>query len=213
MYTFYLPLMSFFSDLFGALGTTFKAFFGDPERKRVLSTGISAPAKILNLSESGAGYITVNEQPYVVIDLEVYPKDEKPFKATVKTIISRLATPQFQPGSMVYVKYDPNDKTKVYFDTTETKKEPTNIGNTKEKFTPGKAGFAEILGIKKAKGKKAGNQLYSLTVEITGEGLQKYTNTKNVPLPDYSLQYFQVGKKYPCVIDKNDKTKVDMKIV
>jgi hypothetical protein len=202
--------MGFLTNLFASFGTAFNAFFGNSEQKRVLANGKNAIAKIITLSESGAGYITVNQQPLVVIDLEVYPEGEEPFKASVRTIISRLETSLFQPGSMVYVKYDPLDKTKVYFDNTGGPKTRKDIGNVKEKFTLGKSGIAEILGIKKAGGKEDENQLYTLTLEITGSNIDTYTFSKDIPLPDYSLPFIQVGKKYNCVIDKDDKHKVDL---
>lgn len=200
--------MGYFSNLFASLGTTFKAFFGDSEQKRVLETGKSAVAKVIKLSESGAGYMTVNDQPLVVVELEVYPEGEEPFKASIRTIISRLETSLFQPGNMFYVKYDPQDKTKVFFDNTDDPKPKNVVGNVTEDFTPGKSGVAEILGIEKTDRKKDGNQLYKFILEISGDEIEKYSFSKEIPLPEYSLSYFQVGKKYNCVVDKNDKTKV-----
>jgi hypothetical protein len=206
--------MGFFSEFFNVLKTTFKAFFGDPDTKRILETGKRAEAKILSLNESGAGYVTVNEQPYVKLELEIFPEEGgASYKTTLATIISRLAVPQFQPDNVIYVKIDPKDPKKVVFDTTRASNDLPVVGNKENVIKEGgPKGFAEVLGIEKTDKIKDGTPVYMVKFEITGEKIDTYKFEKEIPLPDYAFKFFIVGKKFKCRVDPDDKTKVDMEV-
>lgn len=47
-----------------------------------------------------------NEDPEVLISLEVTPAEGKPFSATVETPLSPVYLPRFQPGMTVNVRFD-----------------------------------------------------------------------------------------------------------
>ena len=78
--------------------------------RRLLQTGESAAAVIVELRDTG---VTVNQQPQVELVLDVLPANRPPFRATTRTLISRLQTPQVQPGMQVLVKYNPLDLSNV----------------------------------------------------------------------------------------------------
>src|SRR3954470_19679483 len=78
--------------------------------RQLLQSGESAPAVILELRDTGT---TVNDNPQVELVLDVLPSSRPPFRATTRTLISRLQTSQVQPGMQVLVKFDPNDPSKV----------------------------------------------------------------------------------------------------
>jgi hypothetical protein len=94
----------------------FKHLFSGGQRNKILEIGKPARAKILNLKESDEGTVTINDQPFATIEVEINDGINKPYKTEIKTIISRLEIPKLQPGNFIAVKVDPNDKMKVVID-------------------------------------------------------------------------------------------------
>jgi len=80
------------------------------QNRKLLQTGETATAVILELRDTGT---TVNDNPQVELVLDVLPTNRSSFRATARTLISRLQTSQVQPGMQVLVKYDPSDPSKV----------------------------------------------------------------------------------------------------
>lgn len=88
-------------------GILWKIASNNQERERkLLETGIAAPAKVLSLSETG---MYVNHQPMLRIALEVAPPDGAPFPLTISRVVSIVQIPRLQPGALVDVRYDPGD--------------------------------------------------------------------------------------------------------
>jgi hypothetical protein len=84
------------------------------QNRQVLASGVSAPAVIQKVWQTGT---VMNEtNPQIGILLEVRPADKPAFQAEAKMFISMLQIPQFQPGAVVQVKYDPQNPTKVAVD-------------------------------------------------------------------------------------------------
>lgn len=86
------------------------------QNRDVLSHGESAPAQILKAWQTGTVMNEVN--PQIGLLLQVQPTNRPAFQAEAKMFISMLQIPQFQPGTMVQVKYDPKNPSKVAVDTT-----------------------------------------------------------------------------------------------
>ncbi len=83
----------------------------DAMNQQIIATGTSAKAKILQCTPLG---INVNgNNPFVQLLLEVTPEGSAKFQATAKAAIMESSIPKYQPGCEVYVKYDPNDLTRV----------------------------------------------------------------------------------------------------
>ena len=93
--------------IYKAFGSTFK---GMSSNRNVLQTGVSAPAVILSVQDTG---VTMNDNPQARIRLRVIPMSGEPFEAEVTQIIGRFQVAMLVPNASVTVKYDPNDKTKV----------------------------------------------------------------------------------------------------
>jgi hypothetical protein len=74
-------------------------------QSRLLKTGEPATATVLELKDSN---MTINENPVVKLKLRIQPKAGAPYEAEVKTMINRLQTGYYQPGSVLSVKVDPN---------------------------------------------------------------------------------------------------------
>jgi len=87
---------------------------GMSEAKDLQRTGVAAQAEILAIGETG---LTVNDNPVITLDVEVRPADRPPYRGTIKRLlISRLEVPQFQPGRIIPVRFDPRDPSRVSFD-------------------------------------------------------------------------------------------------
>ena len=86
----------------------------DAANQALLQTGTPAQAKILQAQALG---IDVNgPNPAMKFQLEVYPADRPAFQAEAIGVITQASIPKFQPDKMIFVKYDPNDITKVTLD-------------------------------------------------------------------------------------------------
>lgn len=80
------------------------------QRKQLIKTGIQAPAQIANIQPTGSTY---NDQPQVILTVNVQPMQGAAFTAKAKMVIHPINIPHFQPGARVTVYYNPNDKTNV----------------------------------------------------------------------------------------------------
>ena len=117
-----IPMVTTILTIFVVFGKTFISpmvsfFGGSPTTRRILREGRSADAVIKGIGESSqGGVITVNDQPYLNLQLEVHDSYQAPYITSVDTIIPRTALPQFQPGATLPIKIDPNDPMKVAID-------------------------------------------------------------------------------------------------
>lgn len=89
-------------------------FSGVSEARRLQESGVPASAKIVEIWDTG---ITVNNDPVIGIRVEIGRPDGTVYLATIaKSLISRLDIPRFQPGSVVAVRIDPQDPSKMALD-------------------------------------------------------------------------------------------------
>lgn len=88
-------------------------FSGRTEACAILAVGVPAPARIVRLVDTGT---SINDDPVVEFILEVSPDDAAPFPASTRALISRLDVPSIQPGTVVRVKYDPAEPSRVALD-------------------------------------------------------------------------------------------------
>ena len=82
----------------------------DVKNKEVLSEGVPATAVIKDVTDTGNRY---NNNPQVKMTLEVTPKDGKPYTAQIITVVSVVYLARLQPGTVVNVKYDPKQPSRV----------------------------------------------------------------------------------------------------
>jgi len=100
---FIKPMMSFFG--------------GSPSARRIRKYGRPAKGTVLAIGEnSGGGVVTVNDQPYLNLHLRVEDGFREPYDVSFDTIIPRSVLPQFQPGTVIPLKVDPDDPHKVVID-------------------------------------------------------------------------------------------------
>ena len=84
---------------------------GSMRSSKLMQTGVSAQAQILKVWQTG---MSVNDQPQLGLLLQVQPTDgTPPFQAEAKKVVPLVQIPQFQPGGMLEVKYDPANPKEV----------------------------------------------------------------------------------------------------
>jgi hypothetical protein len=99
------------------IGPMLSFFGGSPSTRKILKTGRTAYGIIKGISESSmGGVITVNNQPYVNLKIEVNDGMRAPYIVSLDTIIPRLSVPAFQPGVMIPIKIDLEDHEKIAID-------------------------------------------------------------------------------------------------
>lgn len=87
---------------------------GISDAKELQHTGVPAQAKILAIEDTGE---TINDDPVIRLVVDVTPPDRPPFQATIKRLlVSRLEIPQFQPGTVIPVRFDPQDPSRISYD-------------------------------------------------------------------------------------------------
>ncbi len=86
----------------------------DELNEQIIATGQPAQASVLLYQPMG---VLVNgNNPFVTLNLEVRPADRDPFMAQAQGFIAEQSVPRYQPGSIIYVRYDPNNITRVAID-------------------------------------------------------------------------------------------------
>lgn len=95
-----------FGLMFAAMGF----LFGTPalaafRNRRVLRSGRTGEGRIVSLEQTG---VTINNNPVMRILLEVTPSDGRSFEAETERLVSIAQIPQFQPGAVLPVRYDPD---------------------------------------------------------------------------------------------------------
>jgi hypothetical protein len=86
----------------------------DAANQVLMVTGQPAPAQVTNYMDWN---VHINgENPAVTLLLQVNPPGKPPFMAQVIGVIAAASIPKYQPGCTIWVKYDPNNLTKVTID-------------------------------------------------------------------------------------------------
>ena len=76
--------------------------------------GVSAQATIIDVWDTG---MTLNDNPVIGMHVDVQPANGQAFRGTIaKTVISRIDVPQFQPGKVIPVRYDPANPAMIALD-------------------------------------------------------------------------------------------------
>jgi hypothetical protein len=88
--------------------------FGGALPRELVERGVAAEAEVVELWDTGW---TVNDDPVVGMKVRVHPPVGDSYDATIeRTLVSRIATWQFQPGTVIPVRYDPQNPALVAVD-------------------------------------------------------------------------------------------------
>jgi hypothetical protein len=103
--------------VFGSMGLLAYKFLWQPRynTKRLLKTGISSRAKILEVHDTN---IAVNNNPQLKLMLELKNNEGQVYTTSCKTIASKKMPGYFHPGKEVKVKVDPQNEKNVVIDIT-----------------------------------------------------------------------------------------------
>ncbi len=81
---------------------------------RLYRDGRQTTAKILTAQTTNIFRNNLNGKGVLMsFTIEVFPKDEAPFKAETKAMVGLIAIEKYQPGTVLDVSYDPQDHTQV----------------------------------------------------------------------------------------------------
>ena len=165
-------------------GGVFWSFFFKPMmvRSKLSKTGVPAQARIISVSDTGT---TVNNNPQIKLLLEVTPPMGAPYQVETKQLISRLQTSSFQPGTMLPVIIDPNDKNliEINYDNSSSQSSAYSTGG----YNPG--------GVSQATDRV-------LTGPLTGMGqaeadaMISQQNQQNITLASYGTETKAIVTKY-----------------
>jgi hypothetical protein len=78
--------------------------------KKLLQTGVAAPAQVLSVQATGASVsYGGHRQPQVAMAVQVHPQGGQPYQAQLVAYVSELQIPQVQPGAILQIRYDRNN--------------------------------------------------------------------------------------------------------
>jgi hypothetical protein len=226
---FILPFLVSFIVIFKIFRKPFMSFFGGTrDMKRIMLNGRPAMAVVQQIGEnSGGGVMTINDQPYLNLQLEVHDESRSPYPVSLDTIIPRAAVPQFQPGAKIPVRVDPNDPQQLVIDwnrgiSPDTIAAKPTVGNVDQWTSSdnslldqqGIVGTAKILNIEDTGRSENYNPVVKMTYEVRSPKIDTYTFTKEVPLPTATIKMLKkaVRKSYPAKIHPHDQTKIKVDI-
>lgn len=222
-----LPMTLIFFIVFKSFMKPFFSFIGGgPKIKKILRTGRPAAAVILAIGEnSEGGVVTVNNQPYLNLQLEVRDGTKRPYVVSIDTIISRSAIPQFQPGAVIPIKISQDDPNQIAIDWNASsvpaveKEKPTfgaewSVTDQNLLKREGIDGSAKILSILDTGKSKNFNPVVQIEYEVKAKNIEPYTFTRELTFPTNVVLLLKkvIGKTYPARIHPQDRTKVKVDI-
>lgn len=80
------------------------------ERGRLLQSGTPATGQIVSAQQTGT---MINNNPQIIFTVQVTPPAGQPYQAQVTQVISMFEMASYQVGTMVDVRIDPQDPSKV----------------------------------------------------------------------------------------------------
>ena len=94
-------------------------YTGEGDNKPVRETGFPASAEVLEIWDTG---VRLNDNPVVGFRLLVTLADGTSYEAETKNVVSVVHIPQVQPGAILPVKVDPENRELVALDIYEDRK-------------------------------------------------------------------------------------------
>ncbi len=83
----------------------------DDANQELIARGVGSAATIL--AATPLGILVNGENPAMKFLLEVLPGDRPSFKAEATAFVAEASVSKYQPGQTIYVKFDPDDLTRV----------------------------------------------------------------------------------------------------
>ncbi|MBN2135678.1 MAG: hypothetical protein JW737_08115 [Acidobacteria bacterium] len=196
------------------IASALKSFSG-----KTMKNGIPADGTIISIGESSSGStITINDQPFVHLELEIDKGDGAIYTADIDTVIPRLAVPQFQPGFKVPVIVDPEDPQNVQINFQGALRKPAygNIEDQAQTDRIAKEGIdvkLKILSIEDTGRSKNFQPIVKMTIQVFPPEKTDYSFEKELPLPTFAIKKIKIGKLIQGRVDPLDPTSISMDIL
>ncbi len=184
---------------------------------RPFKNGIPAEAAILSLEEAMDGaMVTVNNNPFVKLKLEIKPHNKEPYTADVKTLVSRLDIPKLQPGTTLPILIDQEDPENIRIRTRAGQVKPTygNISKDGVKETRirdrGLPCNIKILAVQDTGRSENYQPVVAVTTEIWGDDIPNYTLEKEIPMPTFIVKKLKPDMVVTGLRDPEDESNIMM---
>lgn len=89
---------------------------GESDNRTIRESGHPATAEVLEVWDTG---VRLDDNPVVGFRLRVTMEDGTTYEAETKNVVSVVHIPQVQPGAVLPVKVDPDDRDRVALDIYE----------------------------------------------------------------------------------------------
>ncbi len=194
--------------IYKAFGSTFKSMAGN---SAVLKTGVSAPATILSVEDTG---VTMNYSPQARLTLQVTPADRAPFQAVATTFIGRMQVGMIIPGAAVTVRYDPNDTSKVAIEAIGAPSAVQSAMLAQDQYyerlrQQGEEAEAVILAAQEMGMRvEGGGTMMRFKFEVTTRFDGKFEAETQAAVADASREKYSVGRKVYVRYDPANKAQV-----
>jgi hypothetical protein len=139
----------------------FRMIRGNAQTRNLLQTGVSAPAVIVSIQDTG---VRINDYPQARVTFQVTPADRPAFQAVVTRTFSPFDLGSLVPGAAAQVRFDPNDISKVAI----------------ESFGGGNAGMAAVNNQVLQSSMMAQDQYYALLRQTGVEARAKILTATNL---------------------------------
>jgi hypothetical protein len=217
---------------FGGGPGSYYFFWGKGRRARkILESGRQARARILEVGEnSGGGTVTINDDPYLNLKLEIDDGVNRPYEVSLDTVISRSIVPQFQPGASFPIRIDNADRELVVYDANQAALEGSGpiIGQSRPKITSldrtieetetvrrhGIKATAKILAVEPTGRSHDFKPLVKVSYEVSIPGQKPYQITAELPVPTHMVTQFRevIGKAFPAKVHPEDPNKISVDV-
>ena len=166
----------------GCLGALIGEVTGASDAQLLRQTGVPAEAEILRVWDTGT---TLNDDPVIGMEVEIEPDEGDPFRAVIpKTLVSRIAIPQFQPGERVAVRYDPHDPSRVALDNPPFPSRDEPESDDSDARIQTSATFSIRLC---ARSREDNGEPFQTVFRVTGPDGQRYEIQRTAPTGDESI--------------------------
>jgi hypothetical protein len=188
----------------GATGFFLYRFFkGMSQNSTLVKTGVSAPAVILDVQDTG---VTMNNSMQARLTLQVTPADRPPFQAVTTALVNRFQVGMLVPGATVQVKYDPNDITRVAIEAFNAGGSTANVQSVQaavlvqEQYyqqlrQTGEEALATILTAEETNMRAEGGSLFRLKLEVKPRIGDPFRAETQAAIADASRYKYAVGKQ------------------
>jgi hypothetical protein len=210
-----------------AIWRAMKMMKGQAGHTALKTQGLPAPATVVAVAQTG---MMVNYNPQIRVQLQVHPPDGAPYEAVVTTVVPQVQAGSFLPGTLLHVRYDPNDRSKVavvgsmgevdvYAPAGGTAPEllPTlqrMLTFEKRSTDLRKAGLqmeGVIRAIREVGLYVAGKNPYmSIDIDVEHPHEGRYTATTEGVISQLSAAKYQPGARVLVVVDRIDRNLVEM---